>query len=88
MTDKTMKCVENTCGKEFVLTAGEQEFYAKKRDENGQPFNPPKRCPDCRFKRKQERQQQEVQKEIKSYSPFNEAKEALKNRHNDRNRRS
>ena len=28
--DKTLVCKE--CGKEFVFTAGEQEFYAERRD--------------------------------------------------------
>ena len=41
MEDKTIVCVD--CGKEFVFTAGEQEFYKAKGFENE-----PKRCPDCR----------------------------------------
>jgi hypothetical protein len=40
MTDKTLKCAE--CGKEFVFTAGEQEFYASKG------FQEPKKCKECR----------------------------------------
>ena len=43
--DKTLTCKE--CGKEFVFTAGEQEFYAEKGFENE-----PQRCKDCRDKRK------------------------------------
>ncbi len=39
--DKTLTCRD--CSKEFVWTAGEQEFYAQKGFEN-----PPTRCVDCR----------------------------------------
>jgi len=44
--DKTIVCKE--CGKEFVFTAGEQEFYAAKGFENE-----PTRCKACRDARKQ-----------------------------------
>ena len=44
--DKTLVCKE--CGKEFVFTAGEQEFYAEKGFENE-----PQRCKECRAARKQ-----------------------------------
>ena len=44
--DKTLTCVE--CGNEFVFTAGEQEFYAERQYQNE-----PKRCRDCRTKRKE-----------------------------------
>ena len=43
--DKTLVCTE--CGKEFVFTAGEQEFYAEKGF-----VNEPQRCRDCRQARK------------------------------------
>ena len=43
--DKTLVCKE--CGKEFVFTAGEQEFYAEKGFQNE-----PQRCRDCRQARK------------------------------------
>lgn len=39
--DKTLVCKD--CGKEFVFTAGEQEFYAEKGFENE-----PQRCKECR----------------------------------------
>lgn len=39
--DKTLICKE--CGKEFVFTAGEQEFYAEKGFQNE-----PQRCMECR----------------------------------------
>ena len=43
--DKTLVCRE--CGKEFVFSASEQEFYAQKGFENE-----PGRCPACRAARK------------------------------------
>lgn len=51
--DKTLVCRD--CGKEFVFTAGEQEFYAEKGFENE-----PLRCPDCRQARKQSRRSREM----------------------------
>ncbi|MBQ2946065.1 MAG: zinc-ribbon domain containing protein [Clostridia bacterium] len=44
--DKTLVCKE--CGKEFIFTAGEQEFYAEKEFKNE-----PQRCKECRTNRKQ-----------------------------------
>ena len=43
--DKTLKCKD--CGKDFVFTAGEQEFYAEKGFQNE-----PQRCKECRDARK------------------------------------
>ena len=43
--DQNLICEE--CGKEFVFSAGEQEFYAQKGLQNT-----PKRCQDCRKARK------------------------------------
>lgn len=40
--DKLITCIEKGCGREFVFTKGEQEFFEKKG------FPTPKRCPDCR----------------------------------------
>jgi CxxC-x17-CxxC domain-containing protein len=45
--DQTLVCRD--CGKEFVWTAGEQEFY------NQKGFGAPQRCKDCRAKRKTEK---------------------------------
>lgn len=45
-TDKTLTCRD--CGREFVWTASEQQFYADKGF-----TNPPVRCPEDRAKRKQ-----------------------------------
>lgn len=46
MEDKKIICKD--CGKEFVFTVGEQEFYKEKGFENE-----PVRCPECRKARKQ-----------------------------------
>lgn len=43
--DKTLICKD--CGKEFVFTAGEQEFYAEKGFQNE-----PARCKECRAAKK------------------------------------
>lgn len=48
MEDKSLVCVD--CGKEFIFTAGEQEFYKQMGFSNE-----PKRCKECRGKRKTER---------------------------------
>jgi DNA-directed RNA polymerase subunit RPC12/RpoP len=45
MEDKTIICKD--CGKEFLFTAGEQEFFKEKGFEND-----PVRCPACRKARK------------------------------------
>jgi CxxC-x17-CxxC domain-containing protein len=44
--DKLLTCRD--CGKEFVFTAGEQQFYASKGLQHE-----PRRCPDCRNNRRQ-----------------------------------
>ncbi|MDO8727951.1 MAG: zinc-ribbon domain-containing protein [Candidatus Methanoperedens sp.] len=44
MEDKKIKCID--CHKDFVFTAGEQEFF----DERG--YSTPIRCKDCRSKKK------------------------------------
>ena len=44
--DQNLTCED--CGKEFVFSAGEQEFYAQKG-----LVNIPKRCPECRKARRQ-----------------------------------
>lgn len=46
--DKTIKCID--CGTEFVFTSRDQEFYKE------QGFNnEPKRCKQCRDKKKAEK---------------------------------
>ena len=45
MQDKKIICKD--CGKEFVFTVGEQEFYQSRGFENE-----PVRCPDCRNAKK------------------------------------
>jgi CxxC-x17-CxxC domain-containing protein len=44
--DKQLVCKD--CSKEFVWTAGEQQFFAQKGFQNS-----PTRCPDCRRANKQ-----------------------------------
>lgn len=44
--DKVLTCRD--CGKEFVFSVGEQEFYASKGLQHE-----PRRCPDCRNARRQ-----------------------------------
>ena len=43
--DKTLRCRE--CGRDFVFTVGEQEFYQLKG-----LLNEPGRCPECRASRR------------------------------------
>lgn len=45
--DKNLNCKE--CGRDFVFTASEQDFYAEKGF-----TNEPGRCPECRAARKAE----------------------------------
>src|SRR5690349_9547731 len=47
MTDRTLTCRD--CGKEFVFTAGEQDFYTQRG------FSEPQRCQECRSARKTQR---------------------------------
>ena len=47
MADKTLVCKD--CGKDFLFTEGEQEFYKEKGFDNE-----PQRCVDCRRARKQQ----------------------------------
>src|SRR5579885_3848858 len=46
--DKTLNCRD--CGADFTFTAGEQEFHAQKGF-----TNEPGRCPECRARRRSER---------------------------------
>lgn len=46
-SDKNLSCRD--CGKEFVFTSGEQEFYATRGFQNE-----PSRCPECRSARKEQ----------------------------------
>lgn len=46
--DKTLQCKD--CGKDFIFSTGEQEFYAEKGFENE-----PVRCRDCRDARRRNR---------------------------------
>lgn len=46
MQDRTLQCKD--CGKDFIWTSGEQDFFASKGF-----TTPPVRCPEDRKKRKQ-----------------------------------
>lgn len=46
--DKTLVCAD--CGKDFIFSAGEQAFYKERG-----LTNEPKRCKECRDKKKAER---------------------------------
>ena len=48
MEDKTLLCKD--CGKEFIFTVVEQEFFKEKGFDNE-----PVRCPECRKARKAQR---------------------------------
>ncbi len=48
LADKTLVCRD--CGKGFIFTTGEQEFYLSRGLQNE-----PGRCPECRAARRQER---------------------------------
>lgn len=47
MADKTLVCKD--CGKEFIFTEGEQDFFREKGLESE-----PKRCIDCRRAKRQQ----------------------------------
>ena len=47
LSDKTLTCRD--CGREFIFTTGEQEFYTSRG------FQEPSRCPECRWARRAER---------------------------------
>jgi CxxC-x17-CxxC domain-containing protein len=47
ISDRTVKCA--TCGRNFLFTAKEQEFFM------GKGFKEPRHCRECRQQRKQER---------------------------------
>ena len=49
MDDQDQTCECKDCSAEFVFTVGEKRFY----ESNG--FQPPKRCKECRNKRKAQR---------------------------------
>jgi CxxC-x17-CxxC domain-containing protein len=60
--DKALRCRE--CGREFVFTAGEQEFYQLKG-----LLNEPARCPECRTARKSQRMSSDAQGGMRSGGP-------------------
>lgn len=53
--DKEIKCIEKDCGQTFTMSEGEEQFFVDKG------MYLPKRCPDCRSRRKREREDSEGQ---------------------------
>ncbi|MCK5660403.1 MAG: zinc-ribbon domain-containing protein [Methanosarcinales archaeon] len=47
MEDETLSCSD--CNEDFIFTVGEQEFFQERN------FDAPRRCKECRDKRKAER---------------------------------
>jgi len=47
LTDQIVRCCD--CGAGFILTCGERRFYFDRK------LNLPKRCPQCRARRRQGR---------------------------------
>ncbi len=62
--DRTIKCA--TCGREFLFTAKEQDFFVTKG------FKEPRHCRECRQQRKQEREQAVAQASGQPYHPGKE----------------
>ena len=56
--DKDLECKE--CQKKFIWTASEQDFFAKKGFENI-----PARCPECRIKARERRQETQAAFKVK-----------------------
>lgn len=56
LQDKTITCID--CGKEFIFTVNDQQFYKEKGF-----TNEPKRCKECRARKKQERESKNNPKE-------------------------
>lgn len=50
MENKDKRIICKDCGTEFLFTIGEQKFFAEKGFEND-----PIRCPECRAKRKEQK---------------------------------
>lgn len=51
LTDTKITCVD--CDTQFILSLGEQKWFTEKG------FSMPKRCPDCRARRKEDREKEE-----------------------------
>ncbi len=62
--DIQLKCV--TCGREFIFTAKEQEFFQSKG------FREPRHCRECRQRRKQERERLYAEASGQPYQPGRE----------------
>lgn len=56
MPDQTRTCIEEDCGKAFIITEKEAAWFLSHKPE---PMSLPKRCPACRAKRKAQRKIEE-----------------------------
>ena len=53
------------CGKDFEFSQGERVFYESRS------LNPPKRCPECRAKKRKEMKSEEKNGKIQGYTSAN-----------------
>ena len=63
MDDITLKCVEQGCGKDFIFRVKDQLFFQE------QGFTPPKRCVDCRAKKKANHPKDQQPRVERQYQP-------------------
>lgn len=55
MPDQTRTCIEDECGKAFIITEKEAAWFQSRIP----PMSLPKRCSECRARRKKEREIEE-----------------------------
>lgn len=75
MKDKTIVCIE--CGKEFIHSVRDQEFYKENNWENE-----PKRCRDCRKARKARNNKYNNDRKTEN-NKFNNVDKAENNKYNN-----
>lgn len=49
--DKVLVCIEKDCGKQFIFSKEEQDYFAQPRPD-GTVLQTPRRCRECRRKRR------------------------------------
>lgn len=51
---KWRHCIEEECGhKKFFISVAEKEYFEQRQTDEGKPFALPKRCYQCRVRRRQ-----------------------------------
>ncbi len=55
--DVESRCID--CGRDYIFTAGEQEFFETKG------FTPPKRCKPCRIANKDQKEQRKQERAMR-----------------------